>query len=146
MALKRGVSGAGIDPSDLTKGGATGSAQSPNLGNIEFLADAWGQPIYFARFPVGSMILNPTGALPGANDPGDPQGFLQAPNWANTSGPSGLFGTVFTNLTLQQLAPPGNFSFKLAPLLASSGPDKTPQFNTITFQPTLGSDDLFSNP
>jgi hypothetical protein len=49
-------------------------------------------------------------------------------------------------LTLQQLAP-GNTSFKLAPLLASAGPDKTPQFDPITFKPTaLGTDDLFSNP
>jgi len=145
MALQRGVSGAGVDPSDLTKGGATGSAPLPN-GNIDFLTDAWAGPIFFARFPVGSFALNPNGAQPGANDPGDPQGYLQTPTWAQTAGPSGQFGTLFTNLTLQQLAP-GNTSFKLAPLLASSGPDRQPQFNPMTFQPTaLGTDDLFSNP
>jgi prepilin-type N-terminal cleavage/methylation domain-containing protein len=144
MALQRGVSGAGVDPSDLTRGGATGNATLPN-GNIAFLTDAWGSPIFFSRFPVGSIALNPNGAQPGANDPGDPEGLLQTPNWAQTSGASGPYGTVFTNLTLQQLAPT-NSSYKLAPLLASAGPDKTPQFNPITFQPTPGSDDLFSNP
>jgi hypothetical protein len=145
MALQRGVSGAGYDPADLIKGGATGSAQLPG-GNIDYLTDAWGGPIYFARFPAGSLALNPNGAQPGANDPGDPQGFLQTPNWAQTAGPSGPYGPLFQSLTLQQLAP-GNTSFKLAPLLASSGPDRQPQFDVFTFQPSAqGTDDLFSNP
>lgn len=145
MALQRGVSGAGIDSSDLTKGGATGTMTMASGKSLPYLTDAWGTPIYFARFPVGSTALNPNGAQMGANDPGDPLGYLQTPNWAQTMGPLGTFGSVFTALTLQQLAP-GNTSFKLAPLLASAGPDQKPGFDPMTFKPTPGADDLFSNP
>src|SRR5262249_33955293 len=83
MALQRGVSGAGIDPSNLTSGGAMGHA-----GSLPYLTDAWGKPIYFSRFPVGSTILNPSGGpLAGANDPGDPQGYLLMASWGTTYGP-----------------------------------------------------------
>ena len=154
MALQRGVSGAGINPEELNKGGATGTGQN----GIAYLTDAWGQPIYFSRVPAGNPYLNPSvgGATPnnyntaagpvvcysqtGAHDPVDPQGCLQTPNWGTT------FGAAFQNVTLQYLAS-GNTSYKLAPMLASSGTDKTPQFDPISFAPTvLGADDLFSTP
>lgn len=139
MALQRGVSGAGIDSTDLTSGGATGSTPSPNGGNIIYLTDAWGSPIYFTRVPSGNLLLNPNGPMPGANDPGDPQGYLQMAAWGTTYGPA------FSALTLQQLAP-GNKSFKLAPMVGSGGMDKTFSANQITFAPVVGSDDQFSSP
>jgi len=138
MALQRGMGGKGVDTSDLTAGGATGNASLPN-GNIPYLTDAWGSPIFFSRVPVGSSTLNPGGAQAGANDPGDPQGYLQTPAWGTT------FGPAFTALTLQQLAP-GNTSFKIAPLLASAGPNKVLQVNPITFAAAAGTDDLISSP
>lgn len=154
IALKRGVSGAGIDASDLTKGGATGSftipAPSPAAGkSLPYLTDAWGGPIYFSRVPVGSPTLNsnpyPGGGQPGANDPLDPLGYLQTPGWATSGGQLTTQAKLFVALTQQQLAG-ANSSYKQAPLLASGGPDQTPQFNPITFQQTAGSDDLFSAP
>ncbi len=167
MALQRGVSGAGIDPAELTSGGAAGNAPYMNppppgawpvtnlqpavITNIPYLTDSWGRAIFFSRAPAGSPYLNPafpTG-WPGANDPGDPQGYLQSQGWGTTYGP------LFTTLTLQVIAPP-NSSYKLAPMVASGGPSDwtvrgtvaTPasSFNPITFAPVLGSDALFSTP
>lgn len=139
MALQRGVSGAGINPEDLTSGGATGMATLPG-GQMTYLTDAWGQPLYFSRFPTGSPVLNPFGAQAGNNDPGDPQGYLQTGGWGSSA-----YGVAFSTLTLQTLAS-GNNSYKLAPSLCSSGPDKQLQANAITFAPVVGSDDIFSNP
>jgi len=146
MALQRGVSGAGIDPSDLTKGGATGSVTTPSGGMLTYLTDAWGQPLFFTRVPTGNLSLNPNpNGWPGANDPGDPQGYLQMAAWGTTYGPS------FHAVTLQQLAK-GNNSYKLAPMLCSAGMDKTLYTNPVTFAPQMPpgdgtyGDDLFSNP
>ncbi|MGH7226138.1 MAG: hypothetical protein ACRELF_23225, partial [Gemmataceae bacterium] len=130
MALNRGVGGAGINADVLTKGGATG-----NINGLPYLTDAWSRPIFFARFPVGCPVLNPSGALLGANDPGDPQGYLQMAAWGVTYGP------LYSSLTLQQLAPP-NSSYKLAPMIASGGPTNWAKsgvlsFHPINFQPGL---------
>jgi type II secretory pathway pseudopilin PulG len=143
MALQRGVSGAGIDPSQLTSGGAAG-----NYNGLPYLTDAWGRPIFFSRFPTGSLYLNPAGPLAGANDPGDPQGYLNSPSW-----PLPL-RTLYSQLTLQQLAPPSvqPLSYKLAPMVASGGPSDWTKpgpgltFDPITFAPVTGGDALFSTP
>ncbi len=82
---------------------------------------------------------------PGNNDPGDPQGYLQAPAWGAT------FGPAFSALTLQVLAT-GNTSYKLAPMVASGGPNNwiksggIPPLDPITFYTTPGSGALFSTP
>lgn len=156
MALERGVGGAGVDQSALTAGGATGSVTTPSGGNLPYLTDAWGRPIYFSRVPVGSPSLNtnpyPGGGQPGANDPMDPQGLLQAKNWPTTKGPSGqTYGQLFTNLTQQQLAGV-NSSYKIAPMVASGGPANwtkspgQPPFDPVTFANNPSSGALFSTP
>ncbi len=123
MALQRGVSGAGIDPSDLTAGGAAG-----NYNGISYLTDGWGRPIFFSRVPTGNSYLNPTGtALPGANDPGDPQGYLNTPQWVTTAGPQ------FFASTLQPVA--AGASYKLAPIVASGGPSNWQKSGILTFDP-----------
>jgi len=145
MALSRGVSGAVVSAEELTKGGATGVGP----GGIPYLTDAWGRPIFFTRVPAGSSLLNtnpypgnnnpppfPGGGQQGANDPGDPQGYLQLPNWGTT------YGAKFSGLTLQVLAS-SNCSFKLAPMVASGGPynwekaNVPPGFDPITFAPLV---------
>lgn len=147
MALQRGVSGKGIDPSDLTTGGQTGAAATPNGGSIPYLTDAWGMPIYFTRVPAGIWQVNgnpfninpyrnpnpmtpppPTLGQPGNNDPLDPQGYLQAAGWATNpaNGQTTPQANTFELLTQQALAGL-NRSFMLAPMLCSSGPDKTLQ-------------------
>jgi prepilin-type N-terminal cleavage/methylation domain-containing protein len=144
MALQRGQSGAGFDLADLTSGGSAGSYMN-GTSSIPYLADAWGKPLHFARFPTGSTILNPAGALPGNNDPGDPQGYLNDTNWPKLQ-PTGQ--QAFSLLTLQSLAKSSNppLSYKLAPLLCSSGIDKTLQADPTNFTPGTGSDDQFSTP
>lgn len=167
MALQRGASGAGINPEQIAGGGAIG-----NLNGITYLTDAWGRPIFFSRFPAGSTYLNPavnpatlaantanTITTPwwplgpvtcysqtGNNDPGDPQGYLQAPSWGTSP-----MGASFAALTLQVLAA-GNTSYKLAPMVASGGPNDwvraggvTP-FDPITFYTLPTSGALFSTP
>jgi prepilin-type N-terminal cleavage/methylation domain-containing protein len=140
MALQRGQSGAGFDTSELTAGGSTGSFTAPK-GSLPYLTDAWGKPLHFSRVPVGCPTLNPNGAQAGANDPNDPQGYLQTPNWGTT------YGTSFTLVTGQKLAV-GNTSYRIAPILCSSGIDKTLQISDLyTFTPSvMGSDDQFSAP
>jgi type II secretory pathway pseudopilin PulG len=144
MALQRGVSGAGIDPSVLTAGGAAG-----DYNGMPYLTDAWGRPIFFSRAPTGSLYLNLAGPLAGANDPGDPQGLLLNPTWRTQ------FGAVYSALTLELPALntlPINTSYKLAPMVASGGPSDwtkpgaTLTFDPITFAPFVGGDALFSTP
>lgn len=167
MALQRGASGAGINPEQIAGGGAIG-----NLNGITYLTDAWGRPIFFSRFPAGSQYLNPPinpatlaantantittpwwplgpatcYSQPGTNDPGDPQGYLQTPSWGTSP-----MGPAFSALTLQVLAA-GNTSYKLAPMVASGGPNNwikaggvTP-FDPITFYTVPTSGALFSTP
>jgi type II secretory pathway pseudopilin PulG len=162
MALQRGVSGAGINPSELTTGGAAGSLSFP-LGTLNYLTDAWSRPIYFTRTPAGNLYLNPLTptsvpnnytmpwgsvtcySLPGANDLGDPQGYLQTTSWGLSYGPQ------FFAATSQVLAT-GNSSFKLAGMVGSGGPlnwQKTgtnPPFDPITFYAVPGGGAIFSTP
>ena len=163
MALQRGVSGAGIDPADLTSGGAAGSFPTPlplPAGSLPYLNDAWSRPIFFTRVPAGSPLLNanpyPNGGQSGANDPGDPQGYLQAGGWAlYPNGTPTPQAQLFVKLTQQPLAAV-SCSYKLAPLVASGGPSDwtnrgtipTPasSFDPITFAPVAGGDALFSTP
>lgn len=144
MALQRGVSGAGINPDELTKGGATGSYAAPS-GNLPYLTDAWSRPLFFSRVPVGVPLLNsnpyPGGGQAGANDPLDPQGYLQTPGWAANPGTGQTTpqAQLFVSLTQQQLAG-ANSSYKQAGMLASGGGvnwEKTGQltFQPVTFQP-----------
>lgn len=139
MALQRGVSGAGINPEELTRGGAGGLDK--NSFAVPILTDAWGNHIYFSRVPTGCPVLNPNGAQPGLNDTTDPQGYLQFAKWGTTYGP------LFTSLTQQQLAP-SNRSYKLSPMLASGGPDprSQPGLDPVTFKPTPKGTPLFGKP
>jgi prepilin-type N-terminal cleavage/methylation domain-containing protein len=142
MALTRAQSGGGADSADLAGGGASTSFTLPSGNSIRALADAWQQPLYFTRVPAGYTPLNPipypTGS-PGINDPGDPQGYLNAGGWPKTANTS-----LFTLLTLQPLAAQ-NCSYKLVPMVASGGPNRKLEVDATWFS---GSpiDDLFSNP
>lgn len=157
MALQRGESGAGINPSELTTGGFAGNFPSvktnpPPKGELPYLTDGWGRPIFFARFPTGCPVLNPNGLpQPGANDPSDPQGVLLSQAWRTQ------FGAAYSGLVMEH--PPLNtwphdYSYKLAPLLASGGPlnwlktwptvKTPPPLNIITFAPVPGGGAMFS--
>ncbi len=150
MALQRFQSGGGINASDLTSGGSTGNATTPTGGTLPYLTDAWGQPLYFARHPTGSILLNPNGAQLGNNDLGDPQGYLSSGTWGY--GPNQTQTTcrnIFFALVLQQPAPQSipTKSYKLAPMLMSTGIDKQLGSDPVTFTPLPGNqDDLFSTP
>lgn len=152
MALQRGVGGAQMNPAELTAGGA-GGVDDQGFG-VPVLNDAWGRPIYFSRVPAGCPTLNPPSptavttvlasggacyAQPKANDPGDPEGYLQSPAWLGT------YGGLFQSDTLQLMAPVG-YSYKLAPMVASGGAGRTgqPGFDPVTFAPLPGSSVLYA--
>lgn len=141
MALQRAQGGGGANSLDLGGGGSITSFTLPNGKGISGLADAWGQPIYFTRVPAGYTPLNPIypNGSPGINDPGDPQGYLNALGWPKTANTN-----LFTQLTLQPLAAQ-NCSFKLLPMVASSGPNRVLEVDPIHFS-GVPIDDLFSNP
>ena len=143
MALQRAVSGQGIDAADIGGGGVIHQYAAPT-GTVAALVDAWGTPLAFSRAPTGSIVLNPNGAQSGAVDPADPQGLLNSGAWQPTS-----MRIAFFNLIQQQTAPALAMSFRIAPMIASAGPDRKWQINTVTFAPTTAGasgDDLFSNP
>ncbi len=141
MALQRAQSGGGVDSADLASGGSSSAFALPNGGSIRALADAWQQPLHFTRVPAGYTVFNPTypTGSTGINDPGDPQGYLNAGGWPTTANTK-----LFTALTLQPLAAQ-NCSFKLLPMVASSGPNRKMEVDTIWFS-GVPIDDLFSNP
>ncbi len=144
MALQRAQSGGGVDSADLASGGSSSAFALPPPNNgrsIRALADAWQQPLHFTRVPAGYSVINPTypAGTTGINDPGDPQGYLNAGGWPKTANTQ-----LFTALTLQPLAAQ-NSSFKLLPMVASSGPNRKMEVDTIWFS-GVPIDDLFSNP
>jgi prepilin-type N-terminal cleavage/methylation domain-containing protein len=123
LALQSNQSGGGV--SQDTLGGSTvGSVQLSSGQTVKALVDGWGQPLAFCRYPTGNPILNPNGATTGpSRDPTDPDGYLMNPSWLGSNGPAFLLG-----INQQQSTPTANgqlTSFRLAPLIASSGPDKS---------------------
>jgi prepilin-type N-terminal cleavage/methylation domain-containing protein len=149
MALQTAQGGGGSGTSDIGGGGSSSTFGLPTSGQtISAFVDAWGQPLYFSRVPAGCPAINtppsnvvPGGGLPGANDPGDPQGYLNAIGWGLSSA-----ALTFSNLTLQPLALQ-NCSYRLLPMVASSGQDKQIS-DPLWFSATqlIDNDNMFSNP
>jgi prepilin-type N-terminal cleavage/methylation domain-containing protein len=116
MALERAPSGGGVSTETLGIGTNITGFTLPGGQQVNVLVDAWKSPLVFCRWPSGSTELNPNGATAGRNDPGDPQGLLSNPAWANTAG-----AQTFANFCHPVVA---GKSYKLAPMIASAGPDK----------------------
>jgi prepilin-type N-terminal cleavage/methylation domain-containing protein len=153
LALQSNQSGGGV--SQDTLGGSTvgnvqikiktANGQTTTVG-VKALVDGWGQPLAFCRYPSGNLILNPNGATTGpSRDPTDPNGYLMNPSWlVGSNGAAFLLGinqqSTLTNGPLT--------SFRLAPLIASSGPDRLFGLNLTTFAPTdaTANDNLYSKP
>lgn len=132
MALQQQDGAGGFNPEDL----GTSSTADFDLGNgnkIKALVDAWGQPLAFYRWPTDSLDLNPNGPQPGVgNDPGDPEGYLTTPAYLTSGSPrtqlEALLGYTLPNRT----ASGGPQSYKLLPLIVSSGPDKVLDLSSPT--------------
>lgn len=147
MALQRGPSGMSLTQEDL---GVSSTADFPaGNGTIKAIVDSWGQPVIFCRWPTGSTFLNPSGAQPGFNDPGDRQGLLTNAVWLSTS--AGPFQTYIHKLPARAAGAPAT-SYRLIPLVASAGPDQKPGVNYLTTYPYdlspdgsgADSDDIYS--
>jgi prepilin-type N-terminal cleavage/methylation domain-containing protein len=148
LALQSNQSGGGV--SQDTLGGSTvGSVQLKSGQTVKGLVDGWGQPLAFCRYPSGNPILNPNGATTGpSRDPTDPDGYLMNPSWLSTNGAK-LFLSDPSGGIKQQPSTPTT-SFRLAPLIASSGPDRSFGLDLTggTFAPTdaTANDNLYSKP
>jgi prepilin-type N-terminal cleavage/methylation domain-containing protein len=145
MALQGGVSGQKFDP-EVLGGASLANFGLPNGTQLQGLADSWGTPLAFFRWPTGNPDLNPSmGSTDPSwhdiasplkpnypqsgvnNDPTDPQGLLTVQTWLGSPYPSANV-TAFQNAI--GYVPPnrngGNaYSYKLAPLLVSAGADTT---------------------
>ncbi|HEV3256417.1 MAG TPA: type II secretion system protein [Gemmataceae bacterium] len=118
---------------------------------LKQLVDAWGTPLAFIRWPWQSQDLNPhqgegeddypTGGQPpaGLNDAQDPEGLLSDPNWVGSPGWS---------IFIQLCHPVGaKASYKLVPVVASAGRDKTWGINLTTMQtqdPSIAGDNIYN--
>jgi prepilin-type N-terminal cleavage/methylation domain-containing protein len=153
LALQSNQSGGGV--SQDTLGGSTvGTVQLSSGQRVNALVDGWGTPLAFCRYPTGSTVLNPNGATLGpSRDPTDPDGYLMNGDWLLGVRMSGLSGALFLPRISQQ--PPtkngqvtGGLSFRLAPLIASAGPDKFLGLDLGSFAPqdATANDNLYSKP
>jgi prepilin-type N-terminal cleavage/methylation domain-containing protein len=122
MILERGASGGGLNAEELG-GNFLQTLTLSNGQTVRYFGDSWGVPLVFNRSPWNVPERNPGGAAAGKNDPGDPEGLLNDPNWVTTSG-----ATQFSSPTYFGYPVAAGTSFNLTPLLASAGPDK--QFGT----------------
>ncbi|HXG09620.1 MAG TPA: type II secretion system protein [Gemmataceae bacterium] len=115
MALERARGGQALNAADL----GTTAVQDTDGDGIPEIVDAWGTPLQFIRFPTGFEELNPGGQEQnGLNDSSDPEGLLTTANWQPAA--RNNFITY-----VHKLPQPGQAkSFKLFPLIVSSGPNK----------------------
>jgi prepilin-type N-terminal cleavage/methylation domain-containing protein len=136
MALTQGVGGGGNNAEDIGAGGASTTFSLSNGSQILALKDAWGNPLFFSRWPTGQAAQGAAGS-----DPGDPQGLLANATWFGSS-----FRTNFTS-TLHNL-PGANAAFALRPMIASPGPDHQLGLNAdwSVANATLVADNLYNNP
>jgi hypothetical protein len=125
MILRYGSNASGEDEIGLS--GAT-----KNVNGLPMIADAWGNPLVFCRWPIGdpkqnfSSPVNPNGAVVSSSqssgsppfvDPLDPKGLLSANNWVGTAN----WKTFQTLCHLLPSAP--NTSVNLTPVIFSAGAD-----------------------
>jgi type II secretory pathway pseudopilin PulG len=138
MALGRAPGGGGVQGEDL--GPFAGDLGLPNNLTIRGLVDSWRQPLWFCRWPTDLPDMNPNGQPRAGtrNDPADPDGLLESPAWLNTPA-----AAAFQSL-LHKVGPAGT-SYRLAPVIASAGVDRTMGLDPRTFAASAGSgDNLYS--
>ncbi len=151
MAMQRTQSGGG-GSGDVGTGGSTQSIPLGGNQSIRAYVDAWGQPLYFTRSP-GRLSVGQQQSPGSQRRAARHQRSGRSPGLTEQPGLVQRNTTLFTQLTLQPLAG-GNCSYKLMPMLASSGPDrdnrgKNPSFDPIwlsVMTPVTYNDDLFSTP
>jgi prepilin-type N-terminal cleavage/methylation domain-containing protein len=176
-ALQRGEDGPGLQESDIGTGSLKDFGQvtpnplkpNPSAGltplqqPVKGLVDNWGTPLYFCRWPVNSLLLNPVNQdylklypplPPGtgyphtgdSNDPDDPSGLLESPSWQATASL-----TTFQKCC-HPLATPvhttGNeaFTYRIYPLIVSAGADKQLGLDTNTITPPVGTGFFATSP
>jgi prepilin-type N-terminal cleavage/methylation domain-containing protein len=139
-SLTRGEGGNEMSGADLGISSSIGIGTTPNGQPISYLVDGYGQPLAFCRWPTGSTVLNPNGAQQGLNDSGDKGGLLTTAAWLayNNAQPAGQRFQDYCHALPDRIpsntaTPSEPASYRLAPLIASPGPDKTLGLDPQTF-------------
>jgi prepilin-type N-terminal cleavage/methylation domain-containing protein len=130
-ALTRGEGGNQLSGADLGISASLGTGTTPNGMPVSYLIDGYGQPLAFCRWPTGSTVLNPNGPQQGLHDSGDPTGLLTNAQWLATTGAQQF--QVNCHALPPRTAANEPQSYRLAPLVASPGPDKTLGLDPRTF-------------
>jgi hypothetical protein len=94
------------------------------LPDVKMIADAWGTPLVFSRWPTADPELNPNGPQPAPpwRDPEDPQGILSDPLWVRDPPPNQT--DRYWDFVQRVHETGKQKSYKLTPTLMSAGPDK----------------------
>jgi hypothetical protein len=135
MALERAPGGGGVSMADLGVSASTATLTLASGQQVPYLADAWKSPLALCRWPTGNKDLNPNGPAPGFNDPGDPQGLLTLPAWVGTTAltPAAARFAFYCHALPLRPADSKPASYRLAPLIASAGPDRKLDLDGATF-------------
>ena len=130
LALERSTDGNGVSPETLGVNSFISNFATPSGQTIQGLVDGWHTPLAFCRWPVNSVVLNPSGPQPGdKNDPDDPSGLLVSTSWQNTPYPNMPSITdlaafmQFCHPVPQHTAGQEATTFRIYPLIVSAGPD-----------------------
>jgi type II secretory pathway pseudopilin PulG len=131
MALQQSPSGGGANLEALGIASSTKSFAITNVtGNtnsVLALADEWGSPLQFCRWPyLYARLGNTLNGQPGAaNDPGDPEGTLTVQSWLSSTGLTQFQALCHPVPNRSGTAPNTQpMSNKLVPVVVSAGPDK----------------------
>jgi prepilin-type N-terminal cleavage/methylation domain-containing protein len=163
LALQRGSDGPGLKKEDI--GGSTFFQEFPTFDDVKqsplnngqtvtAMIDGWQKPLVFVRWPVflaapnykltGAPLPNPPG--PAFNDADDPTGELASATWQSNAVSLNWFTTNCHPLAAHAAGKEPT-TFKLFPIIASSGANGQLGFNPNTIQTAAGQvdgDDLLA--
>jgi hypothetical protein len=126
MALTQARGGAVLNPEDLGPSFIVQTVDA-NMKPFSYIADGWGEPLVFLRFPTDHPDLNPGAGTPqaGLKDTLDSEGLLANPAWLTSSNQA-----TFESL-LHRLPDSGVQSYNLMPLIVSAGPNGNTGFGPL---------------
>jgi prepilin-type N-terminal cleavage/methylation domain-containing protein len=177
IALQRATGGGGVDAEDLGGAAVGTLSFDVGGGTkvpVQGLVDGNGSPLAFCRWPTGNLELNPKGAeaAPPFRDPGDPEGTLTDFTWLTANPATATKWKLFVstkplpmnyidtgvplrtaferlchNLPNRSTRNAPALSYKLSPMIASPGADKSLglDFRTFTPVPPDSNDNVYSS-
>jgi hypothetical protein len=99
---------------------------------LKYIADGWGKPVAFYRWPTGAPEVDQMVQGTGARDTQDRDGKLMDSNWWNSANPNYRTNFIATihALPVDPTSPRIPHSSFLLPVIVSAGPDSQFGFNS----------------